>query len=88
MKNKNNKSHAWKLDLKKEGTLTDATSDDLEDADLVISLKDLDFKKLVNGKISSQKLFLGGRLKVKGDVMKAANIESVLKSVAPAPAKL
>lgn len=88
MKNKSNKSHAWKLDLKKEGTLTDASSDDLEDADLVISLKDLDFKKLVAGKVSSQKLFLSGKLKVNGDVMKAANIESILKSVAPEPAKL
>lgn len=86
LKNKEGKTKAWKLDLKNKGELTE--SSDFNDADLVISIGDLDFKKLVNGKSNSQKLFLSGKLKVKGDVMKAANIETILKKVAPAKAKL
>ena len=86
LKNKKGEQKAWKLDLKKEGTLTETTAD--AESDLLINLGDLDFKKLVNGKSNSQKLFLTGKLKVRGDVMKAANIEKILKAVAPAKAKL
>ncbi|CAM9014292.1 unnamed protein product [Wickerhamomyces anomalus] len=88
LKNKKNETKAWTLDLKNNGSLTSSKPEDFDSADLVITLKDLDFKKLVAGKSNSQKLFLGGKLKVKGDVMKAANIESILKSVAPVPSKL
>lgn len=88
LKNKKNETKAWTLDLKNNGSLTSSKPEDFDTADLVITLKDLDFKKLVAGKSNSQKLFLGGKLKVKGDVMKAANIESILKSVAPVPSKL
>jgi putative sterol carrier protein len=85
LKNKQGEQKAWSLDLKKEGKLKQGNT---EGADLTINLSDLDFKKLVNGKSNSQKLFLSGKLKVKGDVMKAANIEKILKAVAPAKAKL
>lgn len=85
LKNKQGEQKSWTLDLKKDGSLTAGAP---ADADLTINIADLDFKRLVNGKSNSQKLFLTGKLKVKGDVMKAANIESVLKAVTPAKAKL
>lgn len=88
MKGKNNKTKAWKLDLKDKGTLTEATSKELDDGDLVITLKDVDFKKLALGKSNAQSLFLGGKLKVRGDVTKAVQVETILKTLAPAAAKL
>lgn len=44
-------------------------------------LSEENFSKLIEGKANAQKLFMGGKLKVKGDVMKATKIEPVLKKV-------
>lgn len=40
-----------------------------------MSLSDGDFQKLIDGKAAAQRLFMGGKLKVKGDVMKATKAE-------------
>ena len=37
---------------------------------VTLSLSDEDFGKLVSGKTQAQRLFMSGKLKVKGDVMK------------------
>lgn len=41
----------------------------------MLSLSDADFQKLVDGKAAAQRLFMSGKLKVKGDVMKATKAE-------------
>jgi putative sterol carrier protein len=46
---------------------------------VTLSLSDDDFGKLVAGKANAQKLFMAGKLKVKGDVMKATKMEPILK---------
>ena len=48
-------------------------------APVTLSLSDGDFEKLVGGKANAQKLFMSGKLKVKGDVMKATKAEPILK---------
>lgn len=55
---------------------------------VTLSLSDEDFGKLVSGKANAQKLFMGGKLKVKGDVMKATKLEPVLKKAQGPKAKL
>ena len=59
-------------------------------ADVTLTLPDEDFGKLVVGKANAQKMFMGGKLKVKGNVMKATKLEAVLKkaNVGEAKAKL
>jgi putative sterol carrier protein len=42
-------------------------------------LSDEDFGKLVSGKANAQRLFMSGKLKVRGDVMKATKMEPILK---------
>jgi hypothetical protein len=42
---------------------------------VTLSLSDTDFGKLVDGKANAQRLFMSGKLKVKGDVMKATKME-------------
>ena len=37
---------------------------------VTLSLSDDDFGKLVSGKTQAQRLFMSGKLKIKGDVMK------------------
>lgn len=53
------------------------------DADEVLTvtliLSDDDFAKLISGKANAQKLFMSGKLKIKGDVMKATKMEPILK---------
>lgn len=42
-------------------------------------LSDADFMKLIEGKGNAQQMFMSGKLKVKGDVMKATKVEPILK---------
>ncbi|CAX42665.1 oleate-induced peroxisomal protein, putative [Candida dubliniensis CD36] len=84
LKNKEGKDQSWVLDLKKEGTLTKVDGS-IPKGDVQLLLKDADFVKLANGKANGQKLFMNGKLKVKGNMMKATAIESVFKKLDPRP---
>merc|ERR1712000_110282 len=46
---------------------------------VTLSLSDADFGNLVTGKANAQRLFMSGKLKVKGDVMKATKMEPIFK---------
>ena len=46
---------------------------------MVLSLSDNDFSNMVNGKAQAQRLFMAGKLKIRGDVMKATRMEPILK---------
>lgn len=46
---------------------------------VTLVLSDKDFGELVAGKANAQKLFMSGKLKVRGDVMKATKMEPILK---------
>jgi putative sterol carrier protein len=48
-------------------------------AQVTLVLSDDDFAKLVAGKANAQRLFMAGKLKVRGDVMKATKMEPILK---------
>lgn len=45
---------------------------------VILTLNDADFQKLIDGKAKAQQLFMGGKLKIKGNVMKATKLEPVL----------
>lgn len=46
---------------------------------VTLLLSDADFGNLVAGKGNAQRLFMSGKLKIKGDVMKATKLEPILK---------
>ena len=46
---------------------------------VTLTLSDADFQKLIEGKANAQKLFMSGKLKIKGDAMKATKMEPILK---------
>lgn len=48
---------------------------------VTLILSDAEFGKLIAGKSNAQKLFMSGKLKIKGDVMKATKVEPILKKV-------
>ncbi|KFX95158.1 hypothetical protein V490_03992 [Pseudogymnoascus sp. VKM F-3557] len=76
LKNKAGETDSWHIDLKKEGVVAKGLGDK---PTVTLSLSDEDFGKLVAGKANAQKLFMSGKLKVKGDVMKATKMEPILK---------
>ncbi|KAI4171994.1 MAG: hypothetical protein LQ343_003903 [Gyalolechia ehrenbergii] len=71
LKNKEGKEESWHIDLKESGFAGKGTAPEGKKAD--------EFGKLVAGKTQAQRLFMSGKLKIKGDVMKATKMEPVLK---------
>lgn len=67
---------AWK-----RGGLLPLTSDtdSSSKTTVTLSLSDADFANLVAGKGNAQRLFMSGKLKVSGDVMKATKLDPILK---------
>lgn len=89
IKNKENKQQTWVLDFKDKGSVVKAESEQTPPkGDVQLILKDADFMRLADGKANGQKLFMAGRLKVKGNLLKAVSIESLFKDLEPVPAKL
>lgn len=80
LKNKAGKVESWYLDLKKNGDVGKGNKAPAGEPDIQLSLSDEHFQQLVEGKANAQRLFMTGKLKVKGNVMKAAAIEGILKN--------
>ncbi len=51
----------------------------LSPPDIVITLASNDFADMVEGRLDSVTAFMGGKLKVKGDMMLAMQLQSLLK---------
>ncbi|BCS24372.1 SCP2 sterol-binding domain-containing protein [Aspergillus puulaauensis] len=79
LKNKEGKEESWHLDLKEKGVVGKGAAPAGKKADVTLQLSDADFGSLVSGKVNAQKLFMGGKLKIKGNIMKATKMEPVLK---------
>ncbi|KAF2091073.1 sterol-binding-like protein [Saccharata proteae CBS 121410] len=79
LKNKAGETDSWYIDLKKTGEVGKGSAPEGGKADVTLLLSDDDFAKLTSGKANAQKLFMSGKLKVKGDVMKATKMEPILK---------
>jgi putative sterol carrier protein len=79
LKNSAGTQESWHIDLKETGTVGKGVAPEGKKAAVTLVLSDVDFGKLVQGKANAQKLFMSGKLKVRGDVMKATKLEPVLK---------
>ncbi|PLB41044.1 SCP2 sterol-binding domain-containing protein [Aspergillus candidus] len=79
IKNAGGKEESWYLDLKEVGEVGKGAAPAGKKADVTLSLSDADFASLVAGKANAQRLFMGGKLKIKGNIMKATKMEPVLK---------
>ncbi|KAJ5902770.1 hypothetical protein N7495_003298 [Penicillium taxi] len=79
IKNSSGEESAWYLDLKKNGEVGHGAAPANTKPDVTLSLSDEDFEKLVSGKANAQRLFMGGKLKIKGNIMKATKMEPILK---------
>ncbi|RMZ87815.1 hypothetical protein DV736_g4954, partial [Chaetothyriales sp. CBS 134916] len=78
LKNTAGQEAAWHLDLKETGTVGKGEAPSGKKADVTLSLSDENFANLVSGKANAQQLFMSGKLKIKGNVMKASKMQPVL----------
>ncbi|CZS98532.1 probable peroxisomal protein POX18 [Rhynchosporium agropyri] len=85
LKNKAGETESWHIDLKNKGQAAKGLG---EKPTVTLSLSDEEFGKLVAGKANAQRLFMSGKLKVKGDVMKATKLEGVMAKARGPKAKL
>ncbi|KAL2758080.1 hypothetical protein ACRALDRAFT_1061320 [Sodiomyces alcalophilus JCM 7366] len=76
LKNQSGETENWHIDLKETGTVGKGLGDK---PTVTLTLSDADFGALVSGKANAQRLFMSGKLKIKGDVMKATKMEPILK---------
>jgi len=76
LKNKEGETESWHIDLKEKGEVRNGLP---EKPTVTLLLSDQDFGALVSGKANAQRLFMGGKLRIKGDVMKATKMEPILK---------
>lgn len=83
LKNTTGKTQSWLLELKNQGTVEKVA--DVPPNDCQLLLTDTDFVKLVTGELSGQQLFMSGKLKVKGNAMKALAIDTVFRQLDPRP---
>jgi len=78
LKNKAGAQESWYIDLKNEGAVGTGASPPGGKADVTLLLSDDDFGKLVKGTAKAQSLFMAGKLKIRGDIMKATRLEPIL----------
>ncbi|ROV93986.1 hypothetical protein VSDG_06300 [Cytospora chrysosperma] len=76
LKNTAGETESWHIDLKSEGKVAKGLG---EKPDVTLQLSDADFGNLVAGKGNAQRLFMAGKLKIKGNVMKATKLDPILK---------
>ncbi|KAI8629939.1 SCP2 sterol-binding domain-containing protein [Xylariaceae sp. FL1651] len=76
LKNKAGDTESWHIDLKEKGAVGTGLGNK---PNVTLSLSDEDFGKLVAGQANAQRLFMSGKLKIKGDVMKATKLDPILK---------
>ncbi|KIW86813.1 uncharacterized protein Z519_12599 [Cladophialophora bantiana CBS 173.52] len=90
--NSSGKEEAWYIDLKDTGKVGKGEAPEGKKADVTLLLSDENFSKLIAGKTKAQTLFMSGKLKVRGNVMKGkttTKMEPILaKAGGSAKAKL
>ncbi|EGV63885.1 hypothetical protein PSN45_004038 [Yamadazyma tenuis] len=82
LKNKDKETKSWFFEFKNTGEVRkiDGTP---PKADVALFMADKDFLKLVNNEANPQKLYMSGKLKIKGNLMKAVSLEKILRAADP-----
>jgi len=83
IKNGDGKAQTWSLDLKNGDGEVIKGAFEGKKPDIQIDVADADFVALSEGKLNGQKAFMQGKLKVKGNMMLATKLDTVLKSSQP-----
>ncbi|WEW60689.1 hypothetical protein PRK78_006176 [Emydomyces testavorans] len=77
--NEGGETESWYLDFKDKGVVGKGAAPEGGKADVTLLLSDADFGSLISGSSNAQRLFMGGKLKIQGNAMKAMKMEPILK---------
>ncbi|KAF9437178.1 hypothetical protein BGZ76_001737 [Entomortierella beljakovae] len=80
IKNPKKETATWTFDLKNGVGAMHKGLVPNQKADITIEVQDADFVALADGKANGQKLFMSGKIKVKGAIMMATKLDSVLNA--------
>ncbi|CDS11075.1 hypothetical protein LRAMOSA03339 [Lichtheimia ramosa] len=78
---KDGETEAFYFDVKKQGEIARGKGHRKPDA--IITLADHDFVALAQGKTNGQKAYMSGRIKIKGQIMLAMNLETIFQTIYP-----
>jgi len=76
LKNDAGETETWHIDLKDKGEVGQGPG---TNPTVTLLMSDKEFGDLVAGKANAQRLFMAGKLKIKGDMMKATKLEPIMK---------
>ncbi|RKK94622.1 hypothetical protein BFJ68_g15115 [Fusarium oxysporum] len=68
---------SWHVDLKETGKVGKGPCNN---PTVTLLLSEKEFGDIFSNKVNPQKLFMAGKLKIKGDVLKVTKLERILKS--------
>ncbi|EXL69411.1 hypothetical protein FOPG_14626 [Fusarium oxysporum f. sp. conglutinans race 2 54008] len=68
---------SWHVDLKETGKVGKGPCNN---PTVTLLLSEKEFGDIFSNKVNAQKLFMAGKLKIKGDVLKVTKLERILKS--------
>jgi len=80
------KQALWTVDTRTTGTVYKGLAKDK--ADVILILSDDVFMQLAEGKLDSQKAFMNGKLKIKGNMLLAASLDGLVRFAKGGKAKL
>jgi putative sterol carrier protein len=75
---KDDETASWTIDLKDKGEVRSGID---EKPTVTLAMNEDIFEKLVSGQANAQKLFMAGKIKITGDMMKSTKLEPVLKKI-------
>ncbi|ORY84321.1 SCP2 sterol-binding domain-containing protein [Protomyces lactucae-debilis] len=76
------------IDLKETGKAGEGAAPAGKKADITMTMDEKTFLDLASGKGNAQKLFMQGKIKIKGNMMKATALGDVLKTAQAPKAKI
>ncbi|KAK5987158.1 Oleate-induced peroxisomal protein POX18 [Cladobotryum mycophilum] len=82
LKNTDGKEESWTLDLKTKAAVTTGAH---KKPTATLILSDEDFGKLAAGQANAQKLYMGNKMKIKGNLMSTMKLEPILKKAQDKP---
>ncbi|KAI6364605.1 hypothetical protein MCOR25_005611 [Pyricularia grisea] len=76
LKNSAGETESWHIDLMEKGQVGKGLGNK---PNVTLAMNDEDLAAMAMGQANAQKLFMSGKLKIKGDIMRATKLDGIMK---------